>query len=302
MRRLTAVAAAFVLTAASAWAGQAPEELLPRPQEVLGWSIARDTRIYDGGSIEDLPGELAGILADYHFVSGADAVYAGPGNARLSVSVFRLASTPDASGLHWYLGDAANADRADIGQGARIGSDWGTVWRGPFAAYLKVEEQPVAASVIRDFLSVVARRAREDGFFSDLFLAVDIPGYVEDSARYLHTHRALQRLHFISEENVLELTRDTEMIIASFNVDGLTFEGFLIRYPTANAAISAASSYALFLGREGEAEAAWFRQWGRVIAGTWAGEPVAEAMESDERMYATIQEMMRQIRIFQLQR
>jgi len=293
-------AAVLLLAAASALAAEEPAELLPKPQEVLGWSVSRDPVGYDKAALEAWQGDNAGLFSDYNFVAGADAVYAGPGEGVVKVSVFELASAAEASGLLWCLAGDAEVESIDAGQGAWVGEAKGAVWRGVFCALVSAEGAP--EGTIGDFLRIIAARAGEDGRLPDMFRAIDTIGYVDGTARYLHTDRALEILHPIGGDNVLELTGQTEMIIGTFSIDYRTFQAFIIRYPTEAAAISAASSYALFLDNDPEVEAAWYKQWGRVIAGTWTGLAVPETTDSEYMLFETIKELMRQVRIFQLQK
>ena len=302
MRRFAALAAVLLLAAGSAAAAGGPADLLPKTQEVLAWSVARDAATYDGGSLEGWQGEDAALVADYGFVAGADAVFAGPDDGRITIEVFQMGSAADAGGLLRCLGAGSKVETLDIGQDAWVGDGAGALWQGVYCARVIAEEGSAAASVIKDFLGIIAGRAGEDGFLPDIFRAIDTIGYVEGSARFLRTNQALARLHFVAEENVLELSPDTEMVIGTFLIDGRGFEAFIIRYPTEREAIAGATSYAAFLGNDPEVEAAWFKQWGRVVAGTWTGLAVPETTDSEYMLFNTIGELVREIRIFQLQR
>lgn len=302
MRRFAALAAVLLLTAGRAAAAGGPADILPKSQEVLAWSVARDPATYDEDSLEGWQGEDAALIADYRFVAGADAVYAGPDDARITVEVFQMASAADAAGLLWCMAAGGSAETADIGQDAWVGDGAGAVWRGVYCARVSSADAPVPASLIGDFLDVIAARVGEDGFLGDIFRAIDTIGYIEGSARFLRTNRALRKLHPVAEENVLELSPDTEMVIGKFLIDGRGFEAFLIRYPTEREAISGSAGYAAFLANDPEVEAAWFKQWGRVVAGTWTDLAVPETTDSEYMLFNTIKELMREVRIFQLQK
>jgi hypothetical protein len=127
-------------------------------------------------------------------------------------------------------------------------------------------------------------------------------GYVAGTTRYLHSNAALEIVRPISPKNALDLSAETDVVIAQFFIDERRFDGFIIRYPKPEKAAAAASKYSTFLGVDPDVEAAWFQQYGRTIVGTWTGLAVTETDDSEYMLFDTIKELRRQIRIFQLQK
>lgn len=304
MRRCLATVA-IVLAAIAARAGSAEEvaSLFPGPQEVSGWSILKKTKEYRGDELGAWSGEDARILADYHVERAAETVYAGPGDARLAVSVYHADSAANAYGLFACMRPQREVKRPKIDQDAFVSAGYAGLWKADvFVTVKSASDPPPSNETLRAFLETISKKVKGTGSLPDIFRAIQAPGFLERSARFLHTNAALRRIHFVSDENVLGLSDRTEMITGKFLVDKRLFDAFIIVYPTEEAAMAAASSYAIHLGDDPEVEAAWFRQWGHAIAGTWTGVKVDETTDSEYMLFDTTKELMRQVKIFQLQK
>ncbi|MHC4712377.1 MAG: DUF6599 family protein [Planctomycetota bacterium] len=298
MRRFSTALLALAALAAVG-RGEDLDALFPRPQEVLDWAAQSDIREFSGDGIVDWKGADAQLLLDYNIEGAATAVYAGPGDASVTLEIYQLATPADAYGLLGAL-RPEGAEDAEVSQAAFVAGATGGLWKDVFCAIVIGEAG--AETAVRDFLEVLSGRIEREGLLPDIFRAIDTVGLVPGTARYLHTDLALKKLHHVADDNVLGLAEDTEIIFGDFLIDEREFKAFIAVYPSEQAAVSAAISYAVFLGKNPDAEAAWFKQWGRAVAGIWTGLKVEETVDSEYMMFDTIKELMRQVRIFQLQK
>ena len=299
MRSLV-LAAVLALAAPLAFAAEDIKTVFPRPQEVAGWSVTFDVQTYPGDKIYDFIDGAGEIYMQYNFEIAASAEYGTADNAAMAVEVYRMQTPEDAYGVFTY-NRPANAQSLDVAQRAYTAGGIGAVWKGNYYAVARVvEDKPGAADAVKDFLKIISGRIPAEGTLRDIFRAMEVEGFKEGTVRFTRTWLPLKNLHFISDDNVLNLGKDTQLAFADFSLKGRDFKTFVAVYPTQEAAEAAAAKYATFLGANRDAEAAWFKQTGRAIVGTWAGVKASETFDSEEMMYATIKNVLEQVRIYQL--
>jgi hypothetical protein len=303
MRTLVLATLAVVVMAGIAAADDmAP--FFPAPQEVAGWSISADIQTYPGKKVYDLIDGAGEVFMSYNFDTAATKEYTGPNDGIISVEIYQMKTVEDAYGIYAYnRSRSAKSDQLDIPQAAFMDGAAGGLWKDRFYVHVFAQEdKPGVAESVKGFLTTISRRISSEGKLPDLFSAMELEGYKKGSARYLHTPLALKNLHFVSDENVLRLESTTQMVIADYSVKGRDFTGFVVVYPTAQAAIDAAASYSKFIGAHPETEAAWFKQFGKAVCGVWAGMKAKETPDSQDVLFAAVQDLISRVHVYQLEK
>ncbi len=293
-------AAALAVAAGAASAAQDWPALFPKPQEVAGWSVSYDIQTYPGEKIYDFIDGAGEIFVQYNFEVAASAEYAGPDDGAIAVEFYRMKTPEDAYGIYAYS-RPARSEPLDLEQSAFVAGITGGLWKGNY--YVKVyalEEKPGIADAVKGFLRVISQRIESTGKLPELFSVLDVEGLVKGSKRFTRTWLPLKNLHFLSDENLLNLGDDTQLVFADYTLKDSRFQAFAVRYPTTEAAVAAASKYARYLGAHRDAEAAWFKQDGRVIIGTWTGIKVSETNDSQDVMNSTIKGIIGKVSVYQL--
>jgi hypothetical protein len=301
MRKLVAAALFFALCGAS-FAADDISGFFLRPQEVAGWVPTAQVETYPGAKIYDFIDGAGEIYMKYNFEIAASAEYAGPGGAAISVEIYEMRTPEDAYGVFAY-NRPANAEPLQLTQAAYASGITAGVWRDTY--YVKVyglEEKPGVAGAVKEFARLVSLKIPGQGNLPQLFKVVEVDGFVKGSVRFLRSDLPLKNLHFVSDENVLNLNENTQMVLADYSFKDRRFTAFVAAYPTAEDAAAAASKYAKFLGAHPDAEAAWFKQSGKAIVGVWAGMKVAETQDSQDVMNDTIKNVLEQVKTYQLQK
>ena len=62
----------------------------------------------------------------------------------------------------------------------------------------------------------------------------------------------LDNIHYVSKENILNLSSETEGVVAEYQIDGAGFQFFVIEYLSLDAASSAFEAYSDYLEKEAE--------------------------------------------------
>ncbi|MCD6405006.1 MAG: hypothetical protein J7M19_04205 [Planctomycetes bacterium] len=300
MRRTLAAGILVALVSCGAFAADDIDAFFPKPQEIAGWAISRDIEHYAGEEIFDRIDGAGEIFLQYNFEAGATAEFTGPEDGVIAVEVYRMKTAADAYGVFTYH-KPEKAEDFEVSQAAYASGILGGLWRDVY--YVKVyglEEKPGLPDAVKDFCKLISSKIPGRGILPDTFRVFEIDGHVKGSTRYLHTNLALKNLHFVADENILKLSEKTSMVFGLFVIDKRRFSAFLVVYPTEPDATAAASGYAKFLGKHPDAEATWFRQRGRTIVGTWTGIKVKETQDSEYMIYDTLKELLKQVKILQI--
>jgi hypothetical protein len=154
-----------------------------------------------------------------------------------------MASSEDAYGVFSYEHQDENAG---IGQGSEFGGGLLRFWKGKYFVSIYAEgEGTDVESGILSMGRAVANSIPATG--SEPKLVGFIPGTdlgrVDKSVRYLKSHVLLNQRFFIAPQNILNLNRETEAVLAQYVQDRQKTQLLLIRYPNSKEAVDAYGSF-----------------------------------------------------------
>jgi len=302
MKRILTAAALAAAFSAGAWAEEDMKGFFPRPQEIAGWTMSYDIDTYAGEKIYDFIDGAGEIFMKYNFEVATAAEYAGPGDASIAVEIYKMKTPEDAYGI-WMYQKPTTAEKLEVSQGGYASGITAGVWKGTYYARIYgLEEKEGVAAAAREFAKSVSGRIPSEGNLPNLFKVFEVDGFQKGTIRFLRSDLALRNLHFVSDENVLDLGEGAEMAFADYVLKKRAFIAFVAVYPSQQAAIAAATKYAKFLGANERAEATWFKQTGKTIVGTWTGLKVGETTDSQDVMFETIKDLIEQVKTYQLNR
>ena len=209
---------------------------LSLPGEIAGWKWDGAERQYDSRSVFD-------------YIDGAGEMFLAYGFQNLTVRRFEKANQPPLTLECYVMGSAADAygvfsferqeATAGIGQGSEFGGGLLRFWKGQYFVAISADgEGAEAESAVlelgRDTAAAIPATGSEPRVVG-LIPGKDA-GLVETSVRYLTSHILLNLRLFISHENILNLTRRTEAVLAQYGQGSQTTHLLLVRYPEATEA------------------------------------------------------------------
>ncbi len=297
------VAAAFIVAAlAPLLPAEDIKDCFPRAQEVAGWVPSGEVDVYPGDKIYDFIDGAGEIYMKYSFDTAASAEYLNSSDSVINVEVYRMKTPEDAYGVFSY-NRPGNADPLPFQQAAWSAGLTAGVWRNTsFVKVYALQDAPGLADAVKEFARILSLKLTGEGNLPLYFKVLEVDGFVEGSIRFARDQLPLKNLHFISEENVLDLGGDNVIVFADYAFKARRFKAFAALYPTRDAAAAAASKYARFLGSNPDAEAAWFRQSGRVLIGAWTGMKYSDTAQVQDVMYDTIENIGEQVRAYRLEK
>lgn len=238
----------LVLVSATAGIGNGQDKVkmnqkFSLPSETDGWRQGgKDTR-YNSKTIFKYMDGAAELYLTYGFENLTVRQFEKSNQPPITFELYEMASSEDAYGVFSY---ERQDEDAGIGQGSEFGGGLLRFWKGKYFVSIYAEGQGTEVeSGILKIGRAVANSIPTTG--SEPKLVSFIPGkdlgLVGKSMRYLKSHILLNQRFFIARENILNLNRKTEAVLAQYVQDKQKTQLLLIRYHNSKEAADAFGSF-----------------------------------------------------------
>jgi len=211
--------------------------------EAAGWKWDEKEMEYNSKSLFDYMDGAAELYLVYGFQRLTVRKFEKPSQPPITLELYEMASSEDAYGLFSF---DRQDEAAGIGQGSEFGGGLLRFWKGKYFASIYADGE--GAEVESDILAMgraTAELIQETGpepKLVDLIPGKDF-GLVDRSARYLKSHVLLNQRFFIAHQNILNLSRRTEAVLAQYSREKQKTNLLLIRYPGVKEARDAYQSF-----------------------------------------------------------
>jgi hypothetical protein len=220
---------------------EGPTRLHP-PAEVRGWKVTSPNGLtvtpktifkYMNGA-----GEL--YLA-YDFRLLKLWTYMRDGATSITVEAFDMGTPQEAFGVLSH--DCVGKD-VKIGRRSAYGMGFLQFWRGQwYFRILADEETAESRQAVLSLGKALAAQVPEEGKEPEILARLPAKGRVTDSIHYFHTQVCLNALHFFAVENLLQLSRETDAVMADYRFGEESAKLLIIRYPKASDAAKARGTF-----------------------------------------------------------
>jgi hypothetical protein len=216
---------------------------IPLPSEASGWKWDGEEKKYNSRALFDYIDGAAELYLAYGFQNLTVRRFEKPNQPPIIVELYEMASSEDAYGVFSF---ERQDEAIGIGQGSEFGGGLLRFWRGKY--FVNIYADGDGAEVESAILKM--GRAAADSIPSsgpEPKLVGFIPGkdfgLVDKSVRYLKSHVLLKQRFFIAHQNILNLSRKTEAILAQYIQDKQKTQLLLIQYPNPKEAGDAYQSF-----------------------------------------------------------
>jgi len=212
------------------------------PKQVLVWSVETDDRIYDSETIFGYIDGGAEVYRAYNMRRCLSRRYTSPNGPVIVLDIFDMGSSEDAYGVFTH---DPEGDVVDLGQDGRLRPGWLNFWKDRFFVSIYTEEETTLA-----IQAVKALGKRIDSLISTrgnrpkILKLLPPEGLKSDSIRYLHHPIILNYHYYISDANLLNLSPQTDAVLASYQRQA---EEALILLASYSEPAAAAGAYTSFL-------------------------------------------------------
>ena len=214
------------------------------PPEVRGWKPKQEDRAYTTKNLFDYIDGGAEVYLSFNMHRMLARRYAKAGAADLIVDLFDMGSAQDAFGVYHH--DIREGSSAGIGQESEYQQGALSFWKGPyFASLLAMEETEDSKQAILDLGKALASAIPSKGDPPDIVATLPKQGLLATHLHYFHDHSCLNAHYFLADDNVLELNRDTEGVVARYESEKVKEPLVLlvVRYPSLESARNAQARF-----------------------------------------------------------
>ena len=102
--------------------------------------------------------------------------------------------------------------------------------------------------------NALANNIKEAGTLPKLLALLPDASKIPRSEKYFRKQLALNNIHYVDNQNVLQLSEQTEGVVATYQFGETKVDGFVIKYPSSEDADAAYDSYLTYLSQKGKVE------------------------------------------------
>ena len=213
------------------------------PAEAEGWRWDRKEMKYNTRTLFEYIDGAAELYLAYGFQNLRVRRLEKSNQPPVTVELYEMASSEDAYGVFSF---ERQDEPIGIGQGSEFGGGLLRFWKGKYfvSIYPDGEGREVESAILKagnavaNSIPAMGPEPKLLGFIPGKDL-----GLVDKSVRYLKSHVLLNQRFFIAHQNILNLTRKTEAVLAQYLQGKQKTQFLLIRYDHLKEAIDAYQSF-----------------------------------------------------------
>ncbi len=236
----------WILTAAESVKGEEKGTMSPKislPSEAGGWKWDGKEAGYDSRTLFKYMDGAAELYLAYGFQDLTVRRFEKLNQPPVIVESYQMATSEDAYGVFSF---EYQDEAVGIGQASEFGGGLLRFWKGRY--FISVYAEGEGAEVESGILLMGREVANSiPGTGPEPDLVGIIPGkdfgLVDKSVRYLKSHVLLNQRFFIAHQNILNLNRTTEAVLALYLQDKQKSQLLLIRYANSKKAGDAYQSF-----------------------------------------------------------
>ena len=254
------------------------------PSQIGIWTAEPKDRIYDKETIFNYIDGAGEVYRAYNMQSCLSRRYTSPNAPAIVLDIFDMGTSEDAFGVFTHDRDGR---AVDVGQGALYRPGWLSFWKGRFFVSIYIDKETEAAKeAVNDLSRVVASLIKDQGPKPGLLLKLPPEGLQSSDIRYLHHHTLLNYHFYLADENILNLGKHTDAVLAVYQRSGKRAHLLLVLYPNVD---KAAEAHKAFLGHylpEAESMGAVLLEDGKWSAAGLKNKFITVVLEADTRPLA----------------
>jgi hypothetical protein len=232
------------------------ESLYPRENDIQEQKFKLDTKIteYKGDALYDFLNGGAELYFAYDIIAVASAEYKVGQNSIIEMDIYDMGAPANAFGMY-SIGRYANAEYVNIGNEGIKTSSTLDFWKGRYYCKLVSFDETIESQQAMVALgNALANNIKEAGTLPELLSLLPEVSKVPQSEKYFRKQLALNNIHYVDNQNVLQLGEQTEGVVAKYQFGETKVDGFVIKYSSSEDADAAYDSYLTYLSQKGKVE------------------------------------------------
>jgi hypothetical protein len=211
------------------------------PGQVGRWSAQTGDRVFDEKTIFSYIDGAAEVYRAYNFKRCLSRRYTTLKGPAIILDVFEMGSSEDAFGVFTHDLDGTNVA---VGQDGRLRPGWLSFWKAHFFVSIYMEEETAAAEqAVMELGRLVADKITGNSTTPEIIDLLPPVGLKSDTIRYMHHFIVLNYHYYLSDENILNISAETDAVLAEYQTENQSARMLLVKYPTAEMAVKARAAF-----------------------------------------------------------
>ncbi len=234
------------------------------PESTATWHRSEQDRFFDQDSIFDYIDGGGEVYRSYSMRQCLSRRYIHPSGATVILDIFDMGNSQNAYGVFTHDQDG---EPMPIGQGALYRPGWLSFWKGPyFVSVYADQESDETVEMVKWLGDHVAGMIRNEGPRPPLLDKLPAKGLDKRSIRFFHDHLILNYHYYLANENIMDLGRETDAVLADYSRNDSQAKLLLAEYPDAASSEAAADKFIRHYLPDADTSGL-----GRLENGQWAG-------------------------------
>ena len=218
-----------------------PELARMLPDQVEGWSVAEQDRIYTPENLYDYINGGAELYLSYNFQQMINRVYSAPDQPQIQLDLFDMGISQNAYGVFSHSRETIDST---FGQGSQYTPGLLLFWKDRYyISILASPETEQAKQAIFRISRHIEQAIPREGQKPRILRLLPEESLVPESVRYFHHYIWLNSHYYIADENILHINEETDAILARYGMPDQRYYLLLIQYPGDDEAVQARDDF-----------------------------------------------------------
>ena len=216
--------------------------LLPAGKD--GWVKSGELEIYDRKNLFDYMDGGAELYLAYDFQRLMVQRYLSNSLRKnsITIEIYQMNSSADAYGLFSF---DQEGEMVELGQKGIYGYGLLKFWKDKFFVKILGSQDNLKETIFK-FGTDIDKKMKTEGKLPELLSKIPKDNLIQNSDHFFHKQILLNNLYFLSDKNILNLSDETDCLLADFKFDEQILKFLLIEYPDSKKAQNAYESFNKF--------------------------------------------------------
>jgi hypothetical protein len=211
------------------------------PLKINGWEAGVEGQVYNSENLFDYINGGAELYLSYGFKRLHQRTYVREGQPEIIVDIFDMETPANAFGVFSHSREVVNDD---FGQGSEYHSGFLRFWKNRY--YISILGTPVTDEAKKTIFAlgrIVEGAITEKGALPEIVKLLPPANLVAESVRYFHHYIWINTYYYIADENILQIDKNTEVLLAEYrSAEGNSFL-LIVRYTSPESSRSAYQNF-----------------------------------------------------------
>ena len=254
------------------------------PREIQGWKAVSEDRIFDQRTIFSYINGGAEVYKAYDMQGCLSRHYVISDGPDIILDIFDMGSSPNAFGVFTHDTDGKVVA---VGQEGRLRPGWLSFWKYRFFVSVYAEDDTLSAQkAVHALGERVAGAIQGRGQKPRILSRLPADGLQSENIRYLRNPILLNYHYYISDENILQISGNTEVTLATYRIDEQNAMMMLVEYPESRKATESRERFLKFYLPDADPSGKALLENGKWAAVKGHKQLLAVVLEADSRELA----------------